>query len=149
MYRRILTEEEQLQEIRAYRKQGLSPHRLSNEYLYMPFSVKVHSQVFTCYCEVIIWPDGKVEYAIPSHSEKLYQEYCKKHNLNRDQLWEQFKGREFAATDLMMEDLGIIFIWYDHMMNVTKVTQKQLDVIGELIKYDCVDVKLFDGLRVY
>lgn len=144
-----MTEQEQLMEIASYKKQGLSPLRLSNKYLGMPFSPMVHSEVFINYCEVVIWPDGKIEYAIPSHSEKMYLEYCKKYNIERDNLWEHFKDDPLSASDVMMRDLGLVFVWYDHLEYVTKLTAKQLGSLQTLAKYECIAFKLFDNLKLY
>ena len=144
-----MTEEEQLKEIASYEKAGLSPLRLSNQYLREPFSPRVHSKVFITYCEVIIWPDGKIEYAIPSHSEKLNLEYCKKYNIDRDDLWEHFKDDPLSASDVMMKDLGIIFVWYEHLEHITKLTAKQLQALQELAKYGCIGFKLFDNVKLY
>ena len=146
----MMTEKEQLAEIKSYRKANLSPLRLSTKYLYEPFSPRVHSQVFVNYCEVVIWPDGKVEYAIPSHSEKLYLEYCKKHNIDRDDLWEHFQGENaIDAPDIMMRDMGFVFVWYDHIEHLTKLTDKQLEALQELFKYECINIKLFDNIKLY
>lgn len=38
--------------------------------VYSSFDLQKHKQTYTNYLEVIITPDGTVEYAVPSHSEK-------------------------------------------------------------------------------
>lgn len=35
------------------------------------FDIELHKENFTNYLEVIILPSGKIEYAVPSHQEKL------------------------------------------------------------------------------
>ena len=54
-----------------------------NEYeiLQGKFDIKTHANVFINYLEVIIQPDGTIEYAVPSHQEKLKQVCIKKHGL--------------------------------------------------------------------
>ena len=43
-----------------------------NEYgVYSEFDIDKHAATFINYLEVIIHPDGKVEYAVPSHQQKL------------------------------------------------------------------------------
>jgi len=41
--------------------------------LHSPFDIKLHKQNYINYLEVVIFPDGHIEYAIPSHQEKLIQ----------------------------------------------------------------------------
>lgn len=36
-----------------------------------PFDIEKHKQTFINYLEVIVFPDGHIEYAVPSHQEKL------------------------------------------------------------------------------
>lgn len=42
------------------------------------FDYKTHRENFTAYLEVIIFKDGHIEYAVPSHQMKLIDIYCKK-----------------------------------------------------------------------
>ena len=39
--------------------------------LHAPFDLEIHKKTFIDYLEVIIRPDGTVEYAVPSHLYKL------------------------------------------------------------------------------
>lgn len=39
--------------------------------LYEPFDINTHAKEFYNYLEVIIRPNGTIEYAVPSHQEKL------------------------------------------------------------------------------
>ena len=41
------------------------------EILHGPFNIETHKKTFIDYLEVIIRPDGIVEYAVPSHMYKL------------------------------------------------------------------------------
>ena len=47
--------------------------------LHSPFDIKVHKQTFINYLEVVISPEGIVEYAVPSHVEKLLQIFMSKY----------------------------------------------------------------------
>ena len=49
-----------------------------SEVLRNPFNVKIHKETFINYLEVIINPDGVIEYAVPSHIEKVYEKYMEK-----------------------------------------------------------------------
>lgn len=48
--------------------------------LHSPFDIKVHKQTFINYLEVVISPEGVVEYAVPSHVEKLLQIFMSKYS---------------------------------------------------------------------
>lgn len=45
------------------------------EILQAPFDIETHKKTFIDYLEVIIRPDGTVEYAVPSHMYKLMSVY--------------------------------------------------------------------------
>lgn len=144
--RRYLSEEEQLAEIEQYKREGKSPLVLSNEYLYMDFHARVHGQVFIDYCEVILWPDGKVEYAMPSHNEALIKAYANKHNIARDDVVEKFYNN-FDCYEEMMRDTGIVQIWYDRLYNCTNLTHEQLDALGTLLEYNCISASCMSDIR--
>lgn len=58
---------------------------MSQQYdLHSKFDIELHKKYFVNYLEVIIKEDGEVEYAIPSHQEKLIKEIQIKHNCSRD-----------------------------------------------------------------
>ena len=54
--------------------------------VYSKFDIEQHKKHFTNYLEVIILPDGTVEYAVPSHQEKLIAICQKQLRVSRDQL---------------------------------------------------------------
>lgn len=54
--------------------------------LHGEFDIELHRNNFKNYLEVIILPDGKVEYAVPSHQEKLIKICMDKFNVTREEL---------------------------------------------------------------
>lgn len=52
--------------------------------VYSEFDIDKHKKTFVNYLEVIILPSGKVEYAVPSHQEKLIAIAMNKYNCTRD-----------------------------------------------------------------
>lgn len=42
------------------------------EVISQPFNIETHKETFTNYLEVIIFPNGVIEYANPSHNDKLF-----------------------------------------------------------------------------
>ena len=41
--------------------------------LHSPFDIETHKKTFVNYLEVVIKEDGTIEYAVPSHQEKMIQ----------------------------------------------------------------------------
>lgn len=54
--------------------------------LHSPFSIEVHKENFKSYLEIVILENGVVEYAVPSHQEKLISLACSRLNVTRDEL---------------------------------------------------------------
>ena len=48
-------------------------HERMQEVLHSPFDIETHKQTFVSYLEVVISPEGVVEYATPSHTDKLIE----------------------------------------------------------------------------
>ena len=113
-----------------------------------PFDVKKHAANFINYCEVIIWPDGKIEYAVPSHNEIVIKAYCKTHNVSRDSAMLFFNSSIDSFEDAI-KDMGIIQIWYEYMVNYTKLTSAQHKSLSMLLQYDCVSAKIFECMKTF
>lgn len=54
--------------------------------VHSPFNVVSHKATFINYLEVIILEDGTIEYAVPSHQEKLIAIACNKFQITRQEL---------------------------------------------------------------
>ena len=54
-----------------------------------PFSFERHKRTFQNYFEVVILEDGTIEYAVPSHQEKLIALACERLHCTRDELSER------------------------------------------------------------
>lgn len=52
------------------------------------FDVETHKEAFVNYLEVVIREDGTVEYAVPSHQEKLIKIAMEKLGVTRQQLYD-------------------------------------------------------------
>lgn len=117
--------------------------------LHSPFDVETHKQNFINYCEVIIWPDGKIEYAVPSHNEALIKAYAKQHGLSRDEAVEEARLRfGFYAIDSIMKETGIIEVWYDYLHNETPLTENQRSSLSMLLENDCISDACFNSYKV-
>lgn len=109
--------------------------------LHSPFNIEIHNHTFYYYCEVVILADGTIEYAVPSHQEKLISIYAKKHNLTREQILKQFSNN-FSWIQEMMKDTGVISVWYDNVYFVTKLTEEQKESLKALIDNKCISPDL-------
>lgn len=54
--------------------------------VYQQFNIDRHAATYVNYLEVIVRQDGKVEYAVPSHQEKLIAIAMEKFNKTRDEI---------------------------------------------------------------
>lgn len=54
--------------------------------LHSPFSIEAHKKTFKGYLEVVILENGTIEYAVPSHVQKLTAICCKKLDISAQQL---------------------------------------------------------------
>ena len=54
--------------------------------IYCAFDLEKHKQTYVQYLEVVILEDGTVEYAVPSHQEKLIALACQKRGVTRQEL---------------------------------------------------------------
>lgn len=106
--------------------------------LYSKFDLQKHKQTYINYLEVIILPDGSVEYAVPSHQEKLisilqYKWQCTRTDaLNKcpKELWLDFE-------EWLLDNTECIAVWscgYKGKPNdAQKITLKQF-VDAEVMK---------------
>lgn len=100
-----------------------------DEVLNGPFNLEVHKATFTNYLEAVISPDGIVEYAMPSHLEKLISIYCKEYQVSRDELYDAIPITESPGLWLC-EHTGYIAVWDNFYIgeanNIQKFVLKQL-----------------------
>lgn len=121
----------------------------NTELLYKPFNLQNHKDNFSYYCEVVIHPNGKIEYAVPSHERKLLKVYAKQNHLTEDQAFD--KAVEWGADyiDRLMHETGCVFIWYGSLYNGTNLTKKQVKAINNLIKTGCISDKCLNDIIDY
>ena len=54
--------------------------------LYSEFDIQKHQETFKDYLEIIILPTGRIEYAVPSHQEKLIAIAMEKYHCSREKI---------------------------------------------------------------
>lgn len=101
-----------------------------------PFDIKLHKLTFIDYLEVVISPDGKVEYAVPSHLEKLLKIFMKQENISDRAV--AVKTIEDRDTDMdgplisLTKLTGYISVWREAYTCGKSPTKKQLATLREL-----------------
>lgn len=101
------------------------------------FDYKTHKENFTAYLEVIIFKDGHIEYAVPSHQMKLVDIYCRKNNITRDELYKIIPITE-APNDWITYNLGLIQVWYNFIRRPINITKEQEETLKRLVQEDCI-----------
>lgn len=89
------------------------------------------------YCEAIIYPNGDIEDAIPSHTYKLMAITHK----SRKELNELIPDRA-SPLDWLLGYTGCIAIWYNFFRYDGFVNDKQYNTIQELVNHDIVCDKI-------
>ncbi len=105
--------------------------------LHSPFDFKTHNETFICYCEVIILPDGTIEYAIPSHQEKLIEVYARNNNLTIDEVKDKF-ANDIDFFDKLMKETRLVLVWYEYEQHFTELTDEQKKSLQLLIDNGCI-----------
>lgn len=101
-----------------------------------PFDMKLHKQTFIHYLEVVISHDGKIEYATPSHMEKLLRVFMEQENISDRQ--EAFRVIEERDTDMdgslisLAKQTGYISVWREAYTCGSSPTKKQIAALRKL-----------------
>ena len=103
--------------------------------VYSKFDIEKHKKTYFYYLEVIVFPDGHVEYSVPSHQEKLISVCCSKLNISRDDLIKMCP-REYYCDFLtwLCNQSECIALWYNSFWigNNQKATRAQMETIEKL-----------------
>lgn len=100
--------------------------------LYSDFDIQQHKKHYVNYLEVIMFPDGHIEYAVPSHQEKLIKICHEKLNLTRDELADMCPSEyTFFPTPWLCELSGCISIWTDNVVkgDNQELTNEQIQML--------------------
>lgn len=107
------------------------------------FSI-LHNQQYKFYCEIVILPDGDVQYAIPSHQYKLctlygidYENDILEHSDKYEELLNKIPMTA-SPTHWMIEDLNVISCWYDACISPITYTEDQIKALQTLKKHHCI-----------
>lgn len=94
--------------------------------LHSPFDVETHKKTFINYLEVIIHPDGTIEYAVPSHMIKLTEIYGK----TSEEMFEDYYasgnvGAILDPVEWICKQTGCISVWTDGYAGHANAVQKR------------------------
>lgn len=107
------------------------------------FDIEKHRDIYTHYLEAIIFPDGHIEYAIPSHQEKLISICCEKLRVSRQTLYDMCPEEYYYDFVTWLCNIsGCISIWTNFMIKSDKepITNLQNQTITKLTEY-----KIYEG----
>lgn len=97
------------------------------------FDIQKHKETYHYYFEALIFPDGHIEYAVPSHQELLIKKGCEKYNLSREKLMSYI-----PSLESLINDLGVILCWYDSIRLPRSITKEQINTLKELIDNEII-----------
>lgn len=104
--------------------------------LYSKFDIEKHKQTYIHYFEVVLFSDGHIEYAVPSHQEKLIAICCAQLNVSREELFAMCPlDYYFNVITWMCNISGCISLWEDYMMksDCNDITDAQRQTLLTLI----------------
>ena len=101
------------------------------------FDYETHRKNFINYLEVIINKDGTVEYAVPSHQQKLLNLYCKNHNVTMEELWNLIPIEDSPETWIVFNE-GVISVWYEFIIRPEYITEEQQYALDKLKETGCI-----------
>lgn len=100
--------------------------------VYSTFDIDQHKQVFINYLEVIINPDGTVEYAVPSHTEKIIRILTASGKFaSREEVIQSCDISECYISALVNLS-GCVAVWNDFAVFPVTATRKQWLKLKEL-----------------
>lgn len=102
------------------------------EVLHSEFNIETHKNTFINYLEVIIDDEGKIMYAVPSHTEKLIELYMEKYKVNRSDIVKHILIESIGldTSSWLCEKLHCICVWDDRYYG--KPNQIQLNKLKTL-----------------
>lgn len=119
----------------------------SLEILHNKFDINIHKENFINYLEVIIRPDGTIEYAVPSHQQKLEKIAIE---INGIEKFNQELESDEAYNDYLKwlcNFTGCVSVWNNFCVKPTNFTNEQKQSLKLLSEnyYKKIDLKLYQG----
>lgn len=101
------------------------------EILQAPFDIEIHKKTFIDYLEVIVKPDGTIEYAVPSHMHKLMSVF-ENGKYSVEQINEMFVQDMMGLSPIewLCKKTGCISVWTNGYEGVAN--EQQTDTLRKL-----------------
>lgn len=112
--------------------------------VYSKFDFIKHKQKYIHYLEVIILPNGQIEYAVPSHQEKLIYIACEQLNITRQKLGEMCPEEYYCDfLTWLCKITNCISVWTNFYIKDT-INSKQIESLHKLKEFGLYEGDLLD-----
>lgn len=101
--------------------------------------IPLHNAEYTGYCEALLFEDGEIKDAVPSHMEALINAVCEHDGITRDKLGDMIPASA-SVVHWIVEHSNIIAIWYNNAI-VHTITNTQMDSLRLLQENGCISNK--------
>lgn len=119
------------------------PWECKTRILQLPFDLRTHKKNFTNYLEVIILPNGTINYAVPSHQEKLIQIAMEQLSISRDQLSAAVpEDYYFDLIEWLCLVTKCVSVWNDRWIG--EPNERQEEVIKMLVEEKLLNLSFSD-----
>lgn len=95
---------------------------------------KMNSDMWIGYCEILIFPDGNISLARPSHTETVFSYYEKKNHVTRDEINKEIP--EYCSPLHYM-----VSVWYQFIICSENITPKQEKTLKFLVNHELISDK--------
>ena len=100
--------------------------------LHSPFDFEQHKKHFINYFEAAIFPDGHIEYCIPSHTEFVYKVLEQKGIITRDEIMKMDPSE--YDYDALVNASGLILCWSELFQCPKYPTLAQIKTLNRCIE---------------
>lgn len=101
-----------------------------------------HTKTHINYCECIIFPNGDVQYGVPSHQEAL----IKATGIEREKLFSMMNEYD-DVLKVLLNLTGCVSVWYSRQIYAKELTPEQNSTLTKLSEFRCImkDVRNVDS----
>lgn len=101
---------------------------------------KMNSDMWIWYCEILIFPDGNISLARPSHTETVFSYYEKKNHITRDEINKEIP--EYCSPlHYIIEKENLVSVWYQFIICSENITPKQEKTLKFLVNHELISDK--------
>lgn len=101
---------------------------------------KMNSDMWIGYCEILIFPDGNISLARPSHTETVFSYYEKKNHVTRDEISKEIP--EYCSPlHYIIEKENLVSVWYQFIICSENITPKQEKTLKFLVNHELISDK--------